>query len=93
MTTRKNLTDDQIELLGRLSKLVDTPEKARQLEEIMRDYETLKDVAQKEKNWRWLKKSARDLATLFLVVSAALYGIYEAWIRVISHSIRKLGGQ
>lgn len=92
MSPRKNLSQEQIDHLERLSRMVDTPEKLKQLEDIMDDYETLKDVAQKEKNWSWFKKSARDLATLFLVVSAALYGLYEAWIRIIGHSIKKIGG-
>lgn len=92
MSPRNNLSSDQIDTLERLARMVDSPEKLRQLEDIMNNYETLRDVAQKEKNWAWFKKSARDLATLFLVVSAALYGVYETWIRVISHSVKKIGG-
>jgi len=97
------LSKEQLEGVEKILHEIDSPEKLRRLEKLLEmeeeldclvsHHELLVDMAQKEKNWRWLKSATRDSATWFLAVSAAIYGMYEMWIRFLSSSIRKLTGE
>jgi len=93
MVRRKTLTPEQVHQVEELIRIINTPEKIQELRDIMDDHDTLREVAEKEKTWTRFKKSARDLATLFLAVSAAMYGLYEIWIRFVMNSIKIGGGQ
>lgn len=88
----RKFSPSEMDQLEKIAHLLDTPEKITELQEIMRAHEILLDVAKKEQNWRWLKKSARDFATLFLALSAAIYGAYEVWLKFIASSIAKITG-
>jgi hypothetical protein len=80
---------DSAEKIVRLQKLL---EHEHELLELLENKDVLIDMANKEKSWRWFKKGARDIATLFLAVSAAMYGAYEIWVKVVSSTVKKIGG-
>jgi len=96
------LTEKQYDTVRRLANSLDSDEKLLkfitlieyedEIFKLLNDLDLISEMAQKERNYIWLKKSARDTATLFLAVSATLYGIYELWVRVISETVKKVTG-
>jgi len=100
--TGPKLTEKQYDTVRRIANSLDSDEKLLRFITLIEhetdiisfidDMDLLKDMAQKERNYMWLKKTARDTATLFLAVSAALYGMYEVWVRVISDTVKKVTG-
>jgi hypothetical protein len=100
--TSTRLTQDQLQWLNQFYISIDTPEKIYRLKklveneedilELLESKEVIIDMANKEKSWRWFKKGARDMATLFLAISAAMYGAYEIWVKFVSSTIKKATG-
>ena len=78
--------------LETLIRIAEKPEDLDKLEAIIRNHDTLVQVAAKENNWVWAKKTLKDIALWVTTVLTALYIVYEAWIRIVTQSIKKISG-